>query len=117
LDVAWNYVTSSKSLIFTLIIIAVGVLAFVGASIADALGESTPMDNIEKLYYLLFGGNTAGVTRNIISDGIMPRVPQAIGASHNPQIALESPTSMKLSASNQSKDQNGLVITNVIERT
>lgn len=54
--------------------------------------------NLEALFqsflaFLGIGGG-AGTTRNVISDGIAPRVPMAIGARTDPSVALGSPTPM-----------------------
>lgn len=43
--------------------------------------------------------------RNIISDGVMPRVPQAIGANRDPSVSIQSPKSMSMSNRPMPEDQ------------
>lgn len=92
---ALDYITSSKSLILVLMLVVLGMFVFIFATvILLVFGERTPFDYLAEFYQLEIAGGGAGVTRNIISDGVMPRIPQAVGAAKDPQVAIQPPVSM-----------------------
>lgn len=91
---ALGAVFSAKTLTFWIILAAIGFLGFVViAVVAVAFGEK-----LESLYQSLLAflgvAGAGGTTRNVISDGIAPRVPMAIAARTEPLVALGSPTPM-----------------------
>lgn len=87
-------VFSAKTLTFWIILALIGFAAFVVvAVVAIAFGEK--LDGLYQAFLAFLGiGGAGGTTRNVISDGIAPRVPMAIAARTEPLVALGSPTPM-----------------------
>lgn len=90
---ALDFLASSKTILLWIVIVLVGFLALmITLVVLVAFDVENPYLN--EFYNLLTGGGIGGTARNIISDGIMPRVPQAVAANKQPSIAIESPQPM-----------------------
>lgn len=92
---AVKYLLSSKTLLLWIFIFFVALAAIILATVlAWAVGIEMPY--LDRFFDLLEWGGTGGTARNVISDGVMPRVPQITGAWHKPEVALGSPQSMTM---------------------
>lgn len=90
---ALKYLASSKTVLMWLVIALLGFVALlITLAVLVAFGVQNPYLN--DFYNLLTGGGIGGTIRNVISDGVMPRIPQAVGAAKDPQVAIESPQPM-----------------------
>jgi len=90
---AVDYVTSSKTLIIWLVL-ALLALIFAAGSFAVLLifdKENPYLNDVLNFFSIAGGGSTA---RNVISDGVMPRLPQMVGANRDPSVAIQSPMTM-----------------------
>lgn len=90
---AIRYLASSKTLLMWLAIFFFAFAAIMFAtSMAILFGVQVPWMN--DFFQLLGIGGGASSARNVVSDGIMPRVPQAFAARSDPSVALGSPAPM-----------------------
>lgn len=85
---------SAKSMTITLICIGAAVFAFMVCCAILVAFNKDIFNHLVELYASIFGGNVTAVGRNVISDGIAPRIPMAIAARTDPSVALGSPTPM-----------------------
>lgn len=88
---------SSKTLILWVVICLLALLVMIMAAVVYITTGTDIGSYVDKFYSILEWGGAGGTARNIISDGVMPRVPQAVGAIKDPNVATVPPMSMKLS--------------------
>lgn len=78
-----------------IVIMVIAFLAFlISLGVAVAF-DRDPFALLTALYSLLGGGGLSGTARNVINDGVMPRVPQYAAAKVDPNIALQAPVTMR----------------------
>lgn len=83
---AIDYVFSSKTLIFIFMMTVLLVLAFVVVSAAINAGLQVPV-TADQLIDAWKWATGAGTARNVISDGVAPRMAQTVGAMKDPSVA------------------------------
>lgn len=94
---AVDYILSSKTLAFIGVMTLLLMFAFlIGTVMINLLKWESPVSSGELIEAWKWATG-AGTTRNIISDGVMPRIPQVVGANKEPSVAVQSPKSMELS--------------------
>lgn len=86
---------SSKTMKLWIVIMIIAFIAFLVALGVAVAFDRDPFALLTALYSLLGGGGVSGTARNVISDGVMPRVPQYAAAKVDPSIALQAPITMK----------------------
>lgn len=86
---------SSKTMKLWIVIMIIAFVAFlISLGVAVAFNRD-PFALLTALYSLLGGGGLSGTARNVISDGVMPRVPQYAAAKVDPNVALQAPTTLR----------------------
>lgn len=87
-------VFSAKTLTLWIILAFIAFLAFIVVVVVAVVFQKNLDSLFQALLAFLGVGGTGGTARNVISDGVMPRVPMAIAARTDPSVALGSPTPM-----------------------
>lgn len=87
---------SAKTMTMWLALALIAFLAFLVVVIVSVIYKVNFEGYLQDLLAFLGVGGSAGTARNVLSDGLAPRVPMAIAAQTDPSIALGSPSPMTL---------------------
>lgn len=87
---------SAKTMTLWLALAFIAFLAFLVVVVVSVIYKVNFEGYLQDLLAFLGVGGSAGTARNVLSDGLAPRVPMAIAAQTDPSIALGSPSPMTL---------------------
>lgn len=91
---ALKELVSAKTLTLWLILAGMALFAFVLLVAVDIIWGKTFDGYFNSTLEFLGLAGGGGTARNVISDGVMPRIPMAVGARSDPSVATQSPQPM-----------------------
>lgn len=92
---ATGYLFSSKTMLLWIAIFAFALIAIIFASAVLIIWGKDIGPYLDKLFDVFTWGGAGGTARNVISDGVAPRIPQAVAAVKEPSVAVQAPQPMQ----------------------